>query len=158
MLHRLEAADRTPELGALLDVFNSHIQHCGRASQHGHAMPGHGPLDGPLGDGPAAVHLAEYRTGRQPDVVQRHLKLPLRADGAYGRNFQPHHPRGNEEQRYALRRIAALRCPGGHDNHVGDVGIGDEELGAVQRKAVALGGGGGLHAPGFVAGRCLGDR
>ena len=59
MLHRLEAAHRTAELGALLHVFHRHIQYRIGAAHHLHTLGGYAPLHRPPDNGPALVHRSD---------------------------------------------------------------------------------------------------
>ena len=57
-----------------------------------------------------------------------------------------------------LRVVAGRHGARGHDDGVGGMGIGDEQLGSVDDVAVAGRAGGGLDAPGLGGGRRLGER
>src|SRR5690606_3526775 len=121
------------------------------------AKPGVGDLE-PL------VDLAEDLAARQAAIVELQDRVGVAAMAyvavalAHGEALRA---LVDEEGGDALLRTARRRLlAGGHedDGEVGDVGVGDEVLGAVQDPVAAVGPGAGLHAAQVGPGAGLGHR
>ena len=159
MLHGLETAHRPPELGALFHIVHGHIQHGRGAAHHLDAMRRRRPGQRPLHDGPTFADCAQHGFGWHGHAVQPHFAEALVADGADLLHGHAGRVGGYKEQGNAiLRVVAGGGGAGGDDDDVGGVGVGDEQLDAVDDIAVPRGVGSGGHAPGLGSGRRFGER
>ena len=144
VLERLEGADRPAELLALLGVGEGVVE--GALGDAEHRRGEDQALDVEAGHqlGPALVDLAEHRLGRGLDVVEVE-RVGLAAAHRLDRDdFHPVDLARDPDHRQALVLGLALGRAADDEDVVGDVGVGDEDLLAVDDEAAvdALGRGG----------------
>ena len=150
VLYGLEAAYGHAELYPLLGVVGGHLQHCLAGTGHLHALAHRPQLDDLLHQRPALVRLAQYVLPGHLHLVEGHLAQLVRGDGlehgaGYPRALGIHYEQGD-----ALLLVGRLLCPGGTQQVVGYMHVGDEELGAADDVVIAIGGGLDRYAVGLV--------
>ena len=143
VLHGLEGPDWTAELDSLLGVLDRHVQDSLGAADHLRALGRRSPQDHLFDRLPASVHLSKHRRLWYGHVLQDDLGLAVGCDGLQERLAHAVRAFRNEEEGNVARGASGPRR---HDDLVGNVGVGCEELGAIEQVPVAGCGRGRLHS------------
>ncbi len=158
VLEGLEGADRAAELLALLDVGEGVVE--GALGDAEHRRGEDQPLGVEAGHelGPALVNLAEDGVGRRLDVVEVEgvgLTAAHRLDRDY---LHPLDLARHPDHRQALVLVLGLGRSADDEHVVGDAGVGDEDLLAVEDVATVDALGLGRQRADVGAGLGLGHR
>ena len=133
VLHGLEDADRAAELLTHLGVLHAHVQHLLRAAAHLGAQRDLGPIEHVRQHRPSLTGRAEHRLVADLHAIEPDLAQPA---GLVQRLEQPRFHAGpgavHDEQRDAVGRTRRA------DDVIRGMGVGHEQLDAVQHVAAAV--------------------
>ena len=139
VLDALVGADRLAEGDADLRVLRRHLEDLLGAAAHLRAERDRGALEHARERGPGGVPGAEQRARVHGRVREGHLaELARLVHRRQERDARARGPPRDEEEAHAVLRARGLGRARGDDEHVGQVGVEDEELGAVEDEGVAL--------------------